>query len=204
MQQTEQWKFNHLRGRNVFLKLRGWAELSSEIGTTWAELSVNHIHHMHPLTLNRYILVPSATNNLSIIGCLDLKWCFYPDFNFTAWTNTFILYYVSLLHFLPPTISHLVFHWQPNATLVNWKSNMTRSEVVQIYIWSSPNIDQKRIKAWIEWGKHIKHEKHLDAVVALWDSVVQNGEKIGISGALLPSKKTCYNNLKHCNLSSVS
>ena len=40
--------------------------------------------------------------------------------------------------------------------------------------------------------------KAFDAVIALWDSVVQNGKKIGISGALLP-KQMCYNKLKHCN-----
>ena len=62
---------------------------------------------------------------------------------------------------------------------------------------------ERSIDAWIEWGKCIKHEKQSDAVIALWDSVVQNGKKIGISGALLPEKR-CYNKLEHFNPSSMS
>ena len=47
---------------------------------------------------------------------------------------------------------------------------------------------------------HLLYKRKLILIIP---SVVQNGEKIGISGAFLP-EKTCYNKLKHCNRSSMS
>ena len=83
------------------------------------------------------------------------------------------------------------------ATLVNWKNSGS--------IQSSPNIDRKCIKVWTEWETRIKHENQsvLMPLLHCGKGLSKMAKKIGISGALLP-EKTCYNKLKHCNLSSRS